>query len=243
MSTTRARLLDCSQVQGHIDFVKVRAGGYSGVYLKATEGAHYVDPSFDDNCARARIAGLLVGAYHFLTAQAPVADQIALFVGTALNKSDLPPAVDFEYPPPEKWIPPITGPNLLARALEACRLTTVGFGHVCLYTYPYFMQGIVRTCDAESLAKLALIPLWIASYHDEKHEPTDADQPTIPKPWTTWYAWQWSGDHGLAAPGVNCVVDHDVFNGTPEELEALVIPNYEIGVNEDTDPGSPPGTV
>ncbi len=239
MGTTRASILDLSQVQGdHVDFAKVRAGGYDGVILKATEGAHYEDPDYRANSVRAKAAGLAVGAYMFLTSGSPVPDQVALFIGAVDGRADFA-CVDMEGPAPEQWSPPITAEAIVGRALEAAQLLAQVFTtrKVFVYSYVYFLQCLAKA-HPPSLALLLAFGLWIASYHDEKHAPRDSDQPTVPPPFTAWSFWQWSGDKGNAAPGVPCVVDHNVYNGTREEFfAALVDPD---GWEAATDPGSPP---
>ena len=242
MATTRLRFLDLSSVQtAHVDFDKVKADGYDAVVLKATEGSHYVDPTFDQNCHRAKVAGLIVGAYMFLTTGSAVSDQVALFVGTAVGKADFY-ALDFESPPPEQWAPPNTGEALTQRALDATNLLRQATGTralILVYSYPYFVHSLPKT---PTLTLLAEYPLWIASYKDEKHEPGDHDQPVVPLPWTTWLAWQWSGNNGSAAPGVPCVVDHNVANMTPAEFQVLVLKPLEEIDDEVTEPGVPPVT-
>lgn len=228
----RARGLDLSQVQGSPDFAKIQADGYDWVTLKATEGMTFTDPTWDRNVRQAKDAGLLVDGYHFLTAGTPVEAQVKHFADVALGVVDLPPCIDFESPPPEKWIPPTDADFLLARAVEALALTEAAFGRSLVYTYPYFMQQVVkRARNKTNVELLGTRPLWIASYHDEKHAPTLDHEPTIPAPWSDWMFWQWSGDKGLAAPGVQCVVDHDVFNGTRDDLLKLLLPLGEAGTN------------
>lgn len=220
---TRANILDLSEAQGKdVDFQKIADGGYDGVILKASEGAHYTDPDFNDNCRRAKAANLLVGAYWFLTIHAPVEDQAALFIGTAVGRADFF-AVDFESPAPKDWVLNVTGSDLVDRALKACNLVrqaTTPTTLIVLYSYPDFIAHLPST---PNLALLAEYPLWIACYPDEKHRPADDAQPTGLGPWKTWLFWQWSGNNGLPAPGVPVVVDHNVFNGTSAELQALVI--------------------
>lgn len=223
----RAKLLDMSEAQGkRVDFQAIADAGYCGVLLKATEGAHYVDPTFDADSRLAREANLLVGAYLFLTPHAPVPDQVALFVGTARGRCDFV-VVDFEYPPPEKWVPPIDGAMLTRSCLAACNQLSVAFGArtvIALYSYDYFLESLPRTPE---LALLAEYPLWIAWYPDQKHEPAQSAHPKVPPPWADWFGWQWSGDGGMSAPGVQGVVDHDVLNMGPEEFAQLCLPPLE----------------
>ena len=57
--------IDVSYWNAGIDWPKVRATGQRFVFVKATEGSFYSDPTFDDNWLGAKSAGLLRGAYHF----------------------------------------------------------------------------------------------------------------------------------------------------------------------------------
>src|SRR5579859_4101046 len=49
-----------------IDFIKVRAAGVVGVYVKATEGVAYVDPHLATYEQHARAADVPVFLYHYL---------------------------------------------------------------------------------------------------------------------------------------------------------------------------------
>lgn len=224
----RAWGVDVSAVQGAIDFPRLAASGCSWVTARASQGTSGIDDDWFANAKGIRAAGMLVAAYHVISASSPVEAQIAHFADVALGLVDLPPVIDFELPAPERWIPPVTADSLLKRALLSLRMTAAAFGRASVYTYPYFMASIVKgKLELELLAELAAWPLWIASYHDEKRAPALGDLPSIPKPWSDWQFWQWSGDHGLPAPGIPTVVDHDVFNGTTGELARLVLPAFE----------------
>lgn len=48
-----------------LDLAAARRDGIEFVFIKATEGASYQDPTFHPNLAEARAAGLLVAAYHY----------------------------------------------------------------------------------------------------------------------------------------------------------------------------------
>jgi GH25 family lysozyme M1 (1,4-beta-N-acetylmuramidase) len=64
-ATTRVGGLDVSHWQEPIDWVKVGGTERRFVFMKATEGTEYVDPTFTTNRAGAHANGLAVGAYHF----------------------------------------------------------------------------------------------------------------------------------------------------------------------------------
>jgi lysozyme len=89
--------IDVSSHQGSIDWGKVAADGMSFAYVKATEGADFVDPSFDRNWTGAAQAGMDRGAYHFFTLCSPGRGQAENFLRTVPDAPGaLPPAVDLE---------------------------------------------------------------------------------------------------------------------------------------------------
>jgi GH25 family lysozyme M1 (1,4-beta-N-acetylmuramidase) len=57
--------IDVSHWQGEIDWRKVAGAGKRFVFLKATDGHDFLDPTFFRNRTGARSNGLRVGAYHF----------------------------------------------------------------------------------------------------------------------------------------------------------------------------------
>src|SRR5262249_30914036 len=61
-----------------------RQGGILGLIVKASQGASYVDPAAREHIKRAREAGLLLGAYHFLTGENG-ADQADHFLDAAAD--------------------------------------------------------------------------------------------------------------------------------------------------------------
>ena len=68
-------------------------------WLKATEGESFTDQHFRENVRRARAAGLVVGAYHFVTA-APASAQArhfhAVMRAAGVGKGGLLPVADVE---------------------------------------------------------------------------------------------------------------------------------------------------
>ena len=60
--------IDVSAWQGNIDFDKVKKAGYNYVILKAggNDDGYYIDSRFASNYAKAKKAGLKVGAYYFV---------------------------------------------------------------------------------------------------------------------------------------------------------------------------------
>ena len=96
--------IDVSRYQGKINWTQVsKDKRVSYVYLKATEGAGLVDPTYNQNLRGARKVGLPVGVYHFFSATAPSHQQLANFVKTVSpSTQDLIPIVDVEVAPRRK---------------------------------------------------------------------------------------------------------------------------------------------
>jgi lysozyme len=93
------RGIDVSHYQGRIDWPQLRGEGLSFAYVKATEGGDVTDPSYAENVAGARAAGLKVGAYHFFTFCRDGAEQArhAVQVIGRDGDADLPLVVDLEF--------------------------------------------------------------------------------------------------------------------------------------------------
>ncbi len=90
--------IDVSNHQGKIDWGKVATDkNIQFVYIKATEGATYIDKSYKRNITEARKNGLKVGSYHYLRNISPVVSQFQNFKNV-VNRDfqDLIPMVDVE---------------------------------------------------------------------------------------------------------------------------------------------------
>ena len=91
--------LDVSALSGDIDFAAVRASGRAAVYIRASVAEDYADPNFEANYISARENGLLVGAYHVLTARTPeqARAQARFFTQTVAGRElQLRPALVFD---------------------------------------------------------------------------------------------------------------------------------------------------
>ncbi len=201
--------LDCSAYQKHPDFARAkREAGVAFVFLKATEGATYTDPTFARNASAARAAGLLVGAYHFFRPEKQGAAQATHFAAVAGPVAELRPVIDME-----SWrgVEPVL---VVRRALDFVDACEKAFAApVVMYSYPAFLADL-RNKAVTLFDELAgrCGGLWIAHY-------TKAAQPLVPKPWTSWQCWQFDGDKGLTLPdGTDC--DFNWFAGDACALKA-----------------------
>lgn len=91
------RGVDVSNHNGKIDFKKVADDGIAFVYVKASEGVNYKDPSFATNIRNARKAGLKVGAYHFFRKNKDGIEQARNFTKVIKGiELDMPCVIDVE---------------------------------------------------------------------------------------------------------------------------------------------------
>ena len=134
------RYLDVSRWQGKIKmegWAQVKSAGYKGVMLRAVgsrNGVPYIDPTFEDNYANAKAAGLDVGVYYYTNATCEkLADRELAVLRKALvgKEMTMPVAVDLESPS-LAGMPYGDLSNLAAYHLE--QIEKMGF-YAQLYTY------------------------------------------------------------------------------------------------------------
>ena len=158
------RYIDVSRWQGKIKmegWAQVKAAGYKGVMLRAVgsrNGVPYIDPTFEDNYANAKAAGLYVGAYYYTNATSEeLADRELAVLRKALvgKEMTMPVAVDLES---DRLIGMPYGDlsNLAAYHLE--QIEKMGF-YAQLYTYTSYANAQL------DMARLAgRWDVWLADY-------------------------------------------------------------------------------
>ncbi len=212
--------IDVSHWQDAIDWTKVAEAGKRFAFMKATDGADYVDPTYVANRAAARANGLMVGAYHFSRPDASKGDARAearFFVRVADPKpGDLLPVLDIEtsrglnQAGVTKWI--------TTWVAEVRRLTGV---IPMVYTSPYGWQ--TRTGDTRVVAREGA-PLWVAHW--------GVSSPTLPAgDWDGhgWIVWQHTSSGKV--PGIVGRVDLDRLAGTA--LGRIIVRRLSITVGGD----------
>lgn len=158
------RYLDVSRWQGKIKmegWAQVKAAGYKGVMLRAVgsrNGAPYIDPTFEDNYANAKAAGLDVGVYYYTNATSEeLADRELAVLRKALvgKEMTMPVALDLESPC-LVGMPYGDLSNLAAYHLE--QIEKMGF-YAQLYTYTSYANAQL------DMARLAgRWDVWLADY-------------------------------------------------------------------------------
>ena len=158
------RYIDVSRWQGKIKmegWAQVKAAGYKGVMLRAVgnrNGVPYIDPTFEDNYANAKAAGLNVGVYYYTNATSEeLADRELAVLRKALvgKEMTMPVAVDLESPI-LAGMPYGDLSNLAAYHLE--QIEKMGF-YAQLYTYTSYANAHL------DMARLAgRWDVWLADY-------------------------------------------------------------------------------
>lgn len=162
--------VDVSNLQGAIDWPKVRAAGVEYAYLKATEGATFKDGQFLTNVARAREVGIKVGAYHYARPENNTPEAEAENFLSVVGKLDLRPSLDHEGISGMRWDGTAT---VYVNGVRRTPLELVTWGQEWLalvenqlrvrpvfYTYPSFWQTNLGATNA-----FVGYPLWLASYN------------------------------------------------------------------------------
>jgi lysozyme len=190
--------IDVSAHQGNINWKK--AAGSAQVrfaYIKATEGADFMDSCFSTNWKAAGQAGVVRGAYHYFKVTSLGHDQAANFIAIVhLEKGCLPPAVDIE----EGGVSANQFRRELGDFISAVE-ARYGCKPVLYVTYPMYaeyVKGCFEGC-----------PIWIRDV---------SKPPALPR--GGWLFWQY-GARGRV-PGINGDVDTDVFAGSEKDFKALL---------------------
>lgn len=193
-----AQGVDVSAHQGLIDWRALRRSGVRFVYIKASEGADFVDPRFADNWRYAGEAGLYRGAYHYFTLCRTGAQQAANFLRTAPRSPDaLPPAVDLEHMGPCRRGPTLTDVDAEVRV------------YLDQVEAAYGARPILYTSQDFHDAHLADFPrerFWIRSLYAP---------PVFRR--SEWVIWQ--HHNGARRPGVATPIDLDAFRGDAAALD------------------------
>ncbi|MEM9548357.1 MAG: GH25 family lysozyme [Bacteroidota bacterium] len=207
-SKTNLQGIDISAYQPHVDWSKVKEDNISFVFIKATGGRTYVDPSFKQHWASAGKADMMKGAYHFYYTKDTPEAQADFFISTVKSgytAQDLPPVLDIET---DGVNTVITKEELQKDILTFLSLVEKAFSRKpIVYTSYAFAQEYLDD------PKFSNYYLWIAEY--------DTNQPNVPDAWKSisWTFWQ--NSPSAVVTGVQGKVDHDFFKGSMDALKNL----------------------
>ena len=189
--------IDVSAHTGKINFSEISKQKIDFVFLKATEGKSFVDPTFEENYRNASSHGLKVGFYHFFRFNKDGTAQAENFLRRIKGKkTTLPLVIDVE-----EW----GNGNLLNKSTDnvireiRAFITTVekkSGKKVMVYSnessYKKYIRGRFDKND-----------LWICSF---------SKSPKVGKKWTLW-----QHSHKGTLVGANGWIDINTFNGNRKE--------------------------
>jgi lysozyme len=204
--------IDISKWDGNWDAEKAKQAGATFVFIKASE-ATFTDPQFLVNWQKAKEAGLLRGAYHYLDYTKPGAEQANYFADLLINDpGELPPIIDYELRRTDN--DPSAAIGFLRDCLDQLITRTELFENASnkypmIYTGPGFWM---EYGDQTKRDYWIQFPLWNAHW-------TSSTTPKIPPPWTMWHFWQFTSKGPGEAFGSECLsMDMNRYNGTLNEL-------------------------
>jgi lysozyme len=199
--------IDISHWDGTIDWNKVNGESIYFVYIKATEGTDFIDPSFETNWTGIRSTSLRRGAYLFYVPELSAADQTVQaqnFIQTVkdLQDGDLPPMLDVEDDPEIPVAAFQNGLLLVARQIR---------NHFNVSPIIYTTTGLYKKYLKPN-DSFQSYELWIADYRYKRPELCDKKNMRI---------WQFTDKARIK--GISGPVDMDIFYTTPEDLENLIV--------------------
>ena len=185
------------------------ARSHAFVFIKATEGANYVNPYFAADWTGSVLAGLQHAAYHYARPSLPLSTAVTQAryflraIRTARMPGQLPPVLDLEETGGlSRW--------QLIRWTTRWLTTVRHLAGVVpmIYSYPDFWQTAMGNTTA-----FRGYPLWVASYQ--------RSAPAMFGGWARHTFWQY--DDAGSATGINSngTLDLNTFNGTLSDTQAL----------------------
>lgn len=183
--------IDISKHNGKVDFSQLEADSLSFVFIKATEGNDYIDPSFEQNYALAKQTKLKVGAYHYFRMAKNGTVQAYNFLKAVKGKDiDLPLVIDVEEWGNDILVDRDEAVNRLVKMIECIENNNY---KVMIYTNKDGYKKFIQDSLSDKM-------LWICTFQ----------QPDRVKGYN-WTILQYS--HWGEVPGIDGEVDLDVYNG------------------------------
>ena len=185
------------------------------IYIKATQGTTFADPTFKYNWPNASAAGIRRGAYHFLSSSTPGKEQADAFVDYlnlhgGLKSDDLPPAIDLEWDVsstnPDNWNG--RGEHYIIKSLLDClqQIEARTGRRPIIYTAKSWWG--ISTLPLSDVAKIQGYSIWIADYNRNRKL---SERPQL-LPHASNVIWQFTAAAALTENS-NKPVDASIFYG------------------------------
>lgn len=202
--------VDVSHYQGTVDWEKMEEQDLHFAMIKATEGSGHLDECFYTNWEDAAQTGLCIGAYHFFSFDSEGEKQANFYIDMVgdLN-GKLAPVIDVEYYGDKRSNPPQKAEVI--KNLGAMLDTLEEHYQVkpIIYTTYTIYNNYIR-------GEFQGYPLWVRSIYCP---------PTVLFG-NQWSFWQYKDNAVLEGyDGDEEHIDMNVFRGTRQELEELLVQN------------------
>ena len=185
-----------SNYQPSVDWTSAYSGGLRFVYIKATQGTDYIDPTFSSHYDGATSAGFIRGGYHYADGTGDGSQEANYFLahggGWTSDGITLPGMLDLEGDCiSTTWI----------KTFSDTYHSSTGVYPV-LYSSPSWWES----CTGNSDAFTSTNPLFMACYDSTPCTPQGS--------WPYFTIWQYNDSNSYGG-------DSDEFNGDMTQLQAL----------------------
>lgn len=212
--------VDVSHYQGAIDWQVLSQQNLDFAIIKATEGSTHVDERFLENWQAAEQTHLALGAYHFFSFDSKGDRQAASYIETVGNlNGKLAPVIDVEYYGNKRSNPPersdvVENLGLMLEVLEQ----HYEIKPIIYTTYTVYNDYIKGEFEE--------YPLWVRSVYCP---------PTVlfGNRWSFWQYMDTAMLDGYVSD--QKYIDVNVFKGSKQELEKLIIRSNRVLVCESED--------
>jgi GH25 family lysozyme M1 (1,4-beta-N-acetylmuramidase) len=171
--------VDISNLNGYVDISKIKNAGNSFVIAKATEGSTFVDRFYSGNVTKAKVQGLVSGAYHFARFQNRVKalQEANFFKQIAAGAKPDFVVLDFE----QQCSGDMT--DVCLAFLDA--VSSMSMAPAVIYCNPSWIKAHLNS-------RITKYPLWIAHYGVNSPEFTL---------WSKYAIWQYTDKGRIAGIG------------------------------------------
>lgn len=244
----------CGSIQKITDAKAIKDAGFEYVYVQSSRYSSTPELSFEKTVDLLRTAGLRVGAYHFCSHDTDPVKQAEFFYkasrGLGSKPGELPPMVDWEHCTPQRYPNhPQHCVDWVTQNLQSVTRLWYPDNHdrvirryPVLYSYPVYCGSHQPALACSRLNEYSLCYASYKSVYDESKKahvlvgwlPTAEQGPLhkLPEPFTNWTLWQYSGNNGLAVPGIRGDCDRQVFSGSSADFARFCGINRVHEVNE-----------
>lgn len=192
-------------------FGKIKAAGYAGIILKATQGINVADPEYAKRVKFLSQYDILPGAYHFNTGD-KISSQVDQFFNIAKPTDKTLMAIDFEDNSKSEMT-----------LNELIDFLTLGYAILKRRLWVYSgerIKSLIVHADPTTRNFLALHKFWLSEYGNV---PKMIDENGKLLPWTNWTLWQRDADgYGPDAHNVPGMItpndDLSIYNGNAQQL-------------------------